>query len=74
MTKQERLESLKEVYEADNVRLNAIKTRIQEMMDNGATDDQIDRAVMDTGLDVKIKRLRAVELEIQSLEISLKIR
>ena len=74
MTKQERLKSLKEAYEADNGRLNTIKTRIQEMMDNGATDDQIDRAVMDTGLDVKIKRLRSVELEIESLEISLKIR
>lgn len=74
MTKQERLKSLKAAYEADNGRLNTIKTRIQEMMDNGATDDQVDRAVMDTGLDIKIKRLRAIELEIESLEISLKIR
>jgi len=74
MTKQERLEALKAAYEADSGRLNTIKAHIQEMMDNGATDARIDRAVMDTGLDVKIKRLRAIELEIESLEISLKIR
>lgn len=74
MTQQERLEALKDAYSIDNDRLSAIKARIQEMMDNGATDAQIDRAVMDTGLDVKIKRLRAVELEIESLEISLKTR
>lgn len=74
MTQQERLEALKDAYAIDNDRLSAIKARIQEMMDNGATDAQIDRAVMDTGLDVKIKRLRSIELEIESLEISLKIR
>lgn len=74
MTKQERLDALKAAYEADNGRLNTIKTRIQEMMDNGAPEAQIDRAVMDAGLDTKIKRLRSVELEIESLEISLKIR
>jgi len=68
MTKQERLKSLKAAYEADNGRLNTIKARIQEMMDNGASEAQIDRAVMDTGLDVKIKRLRAIELEIELLE------
>ena len=68
MTKQERLKSLKAAYEADNNRLNTIKARIQEMMDNGATDDQIDRAVLGAGLDTKIKRLRAIELEIESLE------
>lgn len=74
MTQQERLEALKDAYAIDNDRLSAIKARIQGMMDNGAPDDQIDRAVMDTGLDVKIKRLRSIELEIESLEISLKIR
>lgn len=70
--KHERLGDLRMAYEIKKERVDSLKADIQKMMDEGKSEAQIERCIKDRGLEKEIMRLRAVELEIEALEIQIK--
>lgn len=72
--KNTRLTDLRSAYEFKKERLDVIMARIQKMMDEGESEDLIEQCAEAFNLDRQIMQLRAIELEIEALEIKLKIR